>query len=742
MGALESALRPVRHSRAVAGFLNRGLDCRTHSMPASLRPDQEIERLEEVRDGLYELLRKRLLCVDEHPTLSRMFTFTIHLEAFLLMHFLGCVQGLVKLRGAKPRDRALKRVTKVLTFFASPSTGQYLRRNALSLQLVAHVSALCAQLKEGPEPLLVRLAKGAVTTSVGQDFGNILSMLHFDPDLDVAGAFTLLLGTVVEVLTRYAQYEIWPFAAWALCSKFNKHGYLTACHDFVVSNPERLDEGFGLPLQRLAQSVGDTPSRQVQWLLSDPVQDALVCAFESSAASSLPVERAFAECKRSEAPRLCHVATAGRNQILRQFLRHREEVLAAAAESARALRQAMSMRVESLAWELRPDLAEETRNGESAMRIREFVQANGPTLRDEISRRRRQAQAVVAQAANPEMPISTADWNAWFRKHEDDFYARMRDAPATRRRLNRRMFASPDTPRPVPRLGPRDATVAVEHLPDLCRILWGRNGWYLVECGPGECLLFFLYVFLARTYVVNFSDLRAKGALFVIHHNDARNVHTLVSPLDLVDFRQGRQAFEVVVSATAQTESVVLKVDRARLVERPLASKCKRQRKERCFEKEEVSEEEDDGGDDSDHQAFAAVKKDVHSSSSGSSCPSVDIDIDSGVEEPIKTSERKEDDALASDLEEEDDGVDTEEIGEASNTGVCRRSAVVEKMPAGTWTVWQSLWFYMTKTPGYTDMKMWVKGSLRNDTSGLGTKNLSKTITPKHYGDEWDTPWR
>ena len=723
-------------------LLDRGLDSWTHSVPAGLLPDQEIERLEEVRDGLYELLRKRLLCVDEHPTLSRMFTFTTHLEAFLLMHLLGCVPGLVKLRGVKPRDRARKRVTKVLAFFASPSVGQYLRRTALSLQLVAHVSALCAQLKEGPEPLLVRLAKGAVIERLGEDFGKILSMLHFDPDLDVVGAFTLLLGTAVEVATRYEQYKIWPFAAWELCAKFNQHGYLTACHDFVLAEPERLDEGFGLPLQRLARSVGDNVARQVQWLLSDPVQDAIVFAFESSAVSSLPVERAFAETKRSEAPRLCHVATAGRNQILRQFLRHREELLAVAAESARALRQAMAMRVESLAWELRPDLAEGARNGESVMRTREYVQANEPALRDEIWRRRRQAAAVVEQAANPEMPISTADWNAWFRTHEDEFYARMRDAPATRRRLNRRMFASPDTPQPVPRLGPRQPTVAARRLSDLCRILWGRSGWYLVECELNHRLLFFLYVFSKRTYVVDFSSMRAKGPHFVIRDNDARNIHTLLSPLDQVDFRNGRRVFEVVVSASATPGSVHLEVVRARLVDRPLRSNCTRQRKERSREKGEESEEEHDDGDDSDQQAFAAVAKDVHSSSSGSSCPSVDTDIDSGVEEPIKTSERKEDDALASDLEEEDDGVDTEEIGEASNTGVCRRSAVVEKMPAGTWTVWQSLWFYMTKTPGYTDMKMWVKGSLRNNTSGLGTKNLSKTITPKHYGDEWDTPWR
>ena len=425
-------------------FLNRGLDSRTHSMPAGLRTDEEKEHLEEVRDGLYDLLMKRLLCVDEHPTLSRMFTFTIHLEAFLLMHFLGCVEDLVKLRKANSRDHAKKRVTKVLAFFASPSTGQYLRRTALSLQLVAHVNALCAQLKEGPEPLLVRLGRGSVITTVSQDFGNVLASLHLDHELDVAGAFTLLLGTAVELLIRYQQYLIWPVAAWALCQKYNADGYLTACHDFLLKDKESLDEGFGLALQRLAQAAGDTEASQINWLTSRPVQDAIVFAFESSAASSLPVERAFAETKRSEAPRLCHVATAGRNQILRQFLRHREELLARAAEAAQALRQAMAMRIMSLAWEGRPDLAEAASTPEGSARRNTFVKVNAASLQDELRQRRDQARALVDQADNPEMPISTADCNAWFRTHDEQFFARMQHAQQTRRHMNRRTFASPD----------------------------------------------------------------------------------------------------------------------------------------------------------------------------------------------------------------------------------------------------------------------------------------------------------
>ena len=42
-----------------------------------------------VRSKLGDILRKRLLVVDEHPTLTRMFTFAQHFDGLLLWHFLG-----------------------------------------------------------------------------------------------------------------------------------------------------------------------------------------------------------------------------------------------------------------------------------------------------------------------------------------------------------------------------------------------------------------------------------------------------------------------------------------------------------------------------------------------------------------------------------------------------------------------------------------------------------------------------
>ena len=135
-----------------------------------------------------------------------------------------------------------------------------------------------------------------------QDFGRLLGQLYLDPALDVAATLTLLVGTTADICVRFAQYLAWPFRAYRLSRQFNPQAFEAACMDFLVARPEELDEGFGLPLQRLALKQGDTPTSRLQWLLSESVQRALAQSFEASAASSLPVERTFAETKRSEAP--------------------------------------------------------------------------------------------------------------------------------------------------------------------------------------------------------------------------------------------------------------------------------------------------------------------------------------------------------------------------------------------------------------------------------------------------------
>ena len=35
------------------------------------------------------------------------------------------------------------------------------------------------------------------------------------------------------------------------------------------------------------------------------------------------------------------------------------------------------------------------------------------------------------------------------------------------------------------------------------------------------------------------------------------------------------------------------------------------------------------------------------------------------------------------------------------------------RLPAGTWTVWENAWFYITQTAGYVDVRVRMRGGLR-----------------------------
>ena len=280
------------------------------------------------------------------------------MEALLLLHFLGIGRDVFRCCSVTPRERNLKRLTSVLGFMADSETPQYLRRTVLALRLTGHVHSVCAQLKpvsDTEEPLLVRLAKGYVPEIVSADLAKLVGGLHRDPDLDCGACLSVLLAVALDLVARFRSYTCYPYAACFMCKAYN-NDYAVACLDFLLAPEASLDVGFSQQLRRHALEAGDTEADRLKFLMSDPVQRTLQDVFAASAASSLPVERAFATTKRHEAPRLCHVASASRNQILRSFLRDRSDLLEQARAADKALRQAMRLRVQSLAWKLRADL--------------------------------------------------------------------------------------------------------------------------------------------------------------------------------------------------------------------------------------------------------------------------------------------------------------------------------------------------------------------------------------------------
>ena len=263
--------------RKLLHYLNAGLGQFVH-VSAALAPEAAALAPEEVRDGLLELLRQRILVVDENPTHSRMFTFAAHVDCFLLVMFLGIFPSIVKLRGTKPRERNRKRVDKVLGFFKCHDTEQYLRRTSLSLNLVMHIHRTVAQLRCDAEPLLVRLAKGEIGRIVGKDLYSMFGRLHLDPGLDGGACVALLLASSSELCIRFSQYSRWPYSAWALAKVYNPDGYIASCVDFLEMDIRSLDHGFGLPLRKLAESGRASHAGQLQYLMSAPVQGAIALA--------------------------------------------------------------------------------------------------------------------------------------------------------------------------------------------------------------------------------------------------------------------------------------------------------------------------------------------------------------------------------------------------------------------------------------------------------------------------------
>ena len=726
--------------------------------------------LQSAKDALARILRSRILVVDEQPTLSRMFTFHPHLNCLLLLQLLGITPDLLQPRTTKPRDRNQKRKTKVLAFLGLADTPQYLKRTSLALQLLAHVQSLCAQSPQQAEPLLVQLAKGRIGTTVSADLSRLIGLLHLDPDLDMSATLAVLLSVGMELCIRFKEYMEWPFAGYKLCKKYNPDGYLTACMEFLQMPDEMLDTGLGIPLRDIATRAATSGPTRLQYLISEGVQQALELAFESSACSSLPVERAFAQTKRSEAPRLCHVATAGRNQIIRQFLRQRQELLEQAELASAALRRSMSTNIASLAWEMHPKLADSALQQAGSAEMREFIASNSSILKEEVLRRRSIARAAVHRTQLPDAPLTHSDWIYWFRRHQDDFFQGMKVAGDQRRATNRRLQASADAPPPVKRIEPSLQKSRSDPVPPWQKLLAGRSGWFLLKLTDQGLRLLFLLHFKGCTHCLDCSSWRRRRDYF-IGEGQAMHLPDRIGLLESLEFGNVLQVVEVGVhvSAATQLDSVVgpvashsasqpesaafapgagqvrIAIRSARELSSPLPGRPKVSRKRK---RRQTQGQPQAGSEDESCSSAEEEDDDILSLSSASSFASVDTDVDPAVDDYAEGKDGKQyelDRLGALDSEEEDQqDVDCAEVADiADGLQIDPDEQKRQRHPPGTRKIWEGTWVYATKTPGWLDIKCWINWQFRGGSSeSLGIASLSRTLTPHHYGDDWNDPWR
>ena len=523
-----------------------------------------------------------------------------------------------------------------------------------------------------------------------------------------------------------------------------------------------LDVGFSLQLKRLAEAAGDSEAARVAYLLADTTQRALELAFKASAASSLPVERAFAQTKRNEAPRLCHVSVASRNQLLRNFLREREALLAPLQEAEAALRKATKLRIQSLAWQQRSELvgralgcvALEKKQQKALVKAHDasamldYVENHKSALLQQVAAIRQEAQSQVEAARQmTKGPLTAGEWMEWFTTHRDTFVSNMQTATKQRRALCQRLNVAPGAPVAAAagvRFAPESASAATSAGKHWTQVLRGRDGWFAVQTVERNVKTLYLYSRGSRTYALDFDRCRVSATSFTLCGDvESFDVSRLVNPLSEVQLAGAfGQCIELVVTAQASLGQVTFSVAHAQPVHAPLPRRARESAKTKTA---------GDLPQETDSSASEFEKEDVQDALSQSSgCFSVDTDVDDVVDSAKKPAccEAGESDsseasgARASPAEAGGAG-SAEDGGDAGDEAAAVRAGPAYRHPPGTWKEWENQWFYITQTPGWTDVKCHMKTPFRNCLDGMGWfGNFTKTMSPHMFGETVLEPTR
>jgi len=512
-------------------------------------------------------------------------------------------------------------------------------------------------------------------------------------------------------------------------------------------------------LRKLARRAGDTEASQIEFLVSDSVQCALAEAFEASAASSLPVERKHACAKKNEAARLCHVSTAGRNELLRAYLRERDGLLRAASSAEAALARTLKQRITSLAWERRPDFlgrplgctagegaeCSDSAQPHDAAGLRAYVNEQRAALLAEVRLRRQNAQKELEQARSFG-PVSERDWIAWFAENQDFFGQRMKVATQERRTLSRRLKADGHLQAAVDRLQPSEEKVDTAALPRWQQVLWGRTGFFGVKTQQGSVKGFFLYTFRRRTWALNLGAWQRSARRYEIVPQHLELGKRLRPLQQCIVLDAPAEQFALHFKAAAAPGVLTLRASVALPVTGPLP-RSRRRGTTRAASGSESAEDFE-----TDEEADAQAREDA--SSAESDCMSVDTQVDSDADSacedlpklksaaaalraeaaaPVAAAAPDSEGEAVSDLEE--DASESAHVG----SGFLRRESAHAgsgflRRAAGTWKVWESQWFFMTQTPGFLDLKVQLKVPLRNVSEGMGVTEMSKALSPHLVG--------
>ena len=160
----------------------------------------------------------KLLVVDEHPVVTRFWTFRGGVDRMLPFSLLRVALVVLQLPTKNPRPQNQRRLRVVRGFLSDPVSVQYLRRTSLCLQLIGLATSVTGQTVEERHelPLAVRLARGEIDELVESRLRWLLVRLHYDPSVNAVAAWIALLATAFDLHLRFAQFREYPFAVWEL----------------------------------------------------------------------------------------------------------------------------------------------------------------------------------------------------------------------------------------------------------------------------------------------------------------------------------------------------------------------------------------------------------------------------------------------------------------------------------------------------------------------------------------------
>jgi hypothetical protein len=602
---------------------------------------------------------------------------------------------------------------RLALLFLSEGAPSEVRRVALCLRLTIYATSLTAEKDKRGEPTLVSLGRGVVQEKTSMLFSDIVSRIPDDPVLEPTETLLAMLQTQVHLIIRFDQYERFPTRLWRLTKKFNPEGYADACYQFLTAPNEDLDLGFSVLLKEEAWQGGRTEAEALDWLQGAEAQALLSWIFESTAATSLDIERKHAVVKAAETTKVSGCSRASRNSILQRYQVRRKQRLLAVKKNATKKKNLARCSIRSIAIAKNPqwlsrgqgqlrqnapltrrERRQVVHEGDEAA-LKAFIDAH----RDELLAELRAAREAAAAegVADKGLPVTRQDWVTLLESDGRHAWDRcLASAHVDRRRYSTRVRARADLG-DAPRVY-RKLSHSAGHAPCWSYLRAGVHCFVTAAAGRFWC-------YLARigstVYVVPLSVVAEAQQKLALRLDPPLN--KAARPIGVV-FRENGVPNDT-TTASWQLEVKAIAFHGDRVVLEVLGAERSVPPARRVAQGEEVEEEEEEESASLDWMRKLAG---------------------------IGPADASDEESVVSDDEQSSLAVSEEEPDSDEGSGG-------ERAAAGTHVVapLSNQYFTFINNKGYPDVKVVVRRRWRGEL-GLG----SKTVTPAKVGDMRENPTR